>query len=103
MEIATLIKKLLLIGVVVVALLIFLFWWGFYRTQATDISQQIPYASIIGKEVVAKYESYIALNYEPFVNENPYVLQMHDSFYSEAGNPYKLPIGTIFKIEYNLH
>lgn len=99
MEIISVLKKLLLLGVLGIGIILFLFWWGFYRTQATNISEQTQYAEFVGKEVTAKHESFIALNYKPFVQENPFILQMTDRFDEGAGDSYTLPVGTKFKIE----
>lgn len=99
MEIASLIKKLLLIGVVGVLLIIFLFWWTLYRKQSTNINDIAPFSDIVGQDLIAEQEAFIALNYEAFVEENPYILQMHDRFYEDAGKPYQLPKGTVFTIE----
>ena len=99
MEIISVLKKLLLLGVLGIGILLFLFWWGFYRTQATNISEQTQYAEFVGKEVTAKHESFIALNYKPFVQENPFILQMFDRFNEDARDSYTLPVGTKFKIE----
>lgn len=93
----SLLFKIALIGLA----LVLLFTLGLYlslKTKKKDLSSEFPYASIIGTEQTIEHECYIAKNYEHFINENPYLLQFNNEFFSEAGPAYKIPMGTTIKI-----
>jgi len=98
MNTATILKVLLIVGIIAFGVLIFWIWWGFYKTKSTDISAQTKYAELVGEEVVAKNESFIAKNYKPDVKINSYQLKMGSRFNDRVGEVYTLPIGTKFKI-----
>lgn len=91
--------KTILIILVILAVIVGFFSLGL-RTKINDLSDKFPYSGIINKTLTTKQTTFIALNYEHFVLENPYVLEMDSTNFDETCDPiYKLPIGSSLIIE----
>ncbi|CAM3461660.1 hypothetical protein [Zobellia roscoffensis] len=92
--------KNILIGFVVFIFLIAGIIYLAFRTKTKDLSKQFPYNEIIDKTLTTKQPAYIAANYEHFVEEHPYIIEMDTThFYGTIDSIYTLPIGTPLKIE----
>ncbi|RKR15157.1 hypothetical protein CLV91_1239 [Maribacter vaceletii] len=69
-----------------------------FRTKIKDLSNKHPYTTIINKALKTKQECYITIHKHSL--ENPYIIDLTNSNFYESSNPiYKIPLGTILKIE----
>ncbi|WP_291868710.1 hypothetical protein [Maribacter sp.] len=92
-------KNIFIGCIVLLAVIVGFFYLGF-RTKTEDLSYKFPYSQIINQTLVTKHPCYIALNYEHFILENPYILKMKDDHFDGSCNPiYKLPVGSAIQIE----
>ena len=89
MTVKSLFLKILIIAVIVIVLIILLFYFTL-RTKASDIAKKAPYKELINTEQSIKRFCYIAKK----ENENTYILQLENTFYSDVGPTYKIPVGT---------
>lgn len=92
--------KKIFIGCIVLLVIIVGFIYFGVRTKVKDLANKYPYSNITNKTLVTKQPTFIAVNYEQFVLENPYILEMDSTNFYENSDPiYILPIGTSLQIE----
>jgi len=98
MSLKNLIFKIL--GILLIFVMLYMgFLYFSLKTKVKDVSNIMPFKSIIGTEQLTKQICYLALNQEPFRKENPYLLQIENNFNDVAETAFQIPIGTRIKIE----
>lgn len=91
-------KKIIIGLLILSAIIIVGSFFLVFRTKTKDLSTKYPYNTIINKSLKTKQECYITIHKHAL--ENPYILDLTNSNFYETSDPiYKIPIGTILKIE----
>jgi len=98
MTLKNLFIKIIIIAIILIILFIVILYFSL-RPRTIKIANKTPYTEIIGTQQTTKQVCFIASNYEHFVHENQYKLQLENRFYSEVGPSYEIPIGAKLTIQ----